>query len=193
MWKLCKRITKNEIHWLPPRKKSCIYIFIDRLYFESEVKVLVSELCSTPRDPMDCRPPDSCVRTQEWVAIPLCRGSSWPTDWTHIFCSSCIGWQILYHWATWEALIRPCLNTNGFSLVLRVPGTCLQISILAGTHLPSSMRKIWLERHTWDMRTTSCSPTSCDKLPSFSISCLSILPFHYSSSSLPVRKGKFTT
>ena len=161
--------------------------------------VLVSELCSTPRNPMDCRPLDSCVRTQEWVAIPFSRGSSWPMDRTHIFRSSCVGWQILYHWATREALTRSYLNTNESRLILRVPGTCrttaviLQISILAGTHLPSSMKKIWVERHTWDMRTTSCSPTSCDSLPSFPISCLSILPFHYSSSSLSIRKGKFTT
>ena len=74
--------------------------------------VLVSELCSTPLNPMDCRPLDSCVRTQEWVAIPFSRGSSWPMDRTHIFHSSCIGWQILYHWATWEALTRSYLNTN---------------------------------------------------------------------------------
>ena len=30
------------------------------------------------------------------------RGSSWPRDRTHISCISCIGKQILYHWATWE-------------------------------------------------------------------------------------------
>ena len=25
-------------------------------------------------------------------------------DWTHIFCISCIGRRILYHWATWEVI-----------------------------------------------------------------------------------------
>ena len=30
-------------------------------------------------------------------------GFSWPRDQTHISCISCIGRQILYHWATWEA------------------------------------------------------------------------------------------
>ena len=29
------------------------------------------------------------------------RGSSWPGNWTHISCVSCIGRQILYQWATW--------------------------------------------------------------------------------------------
>ena len=37
----------------------------------------------------------------EWVAISLSRESSQPKDWTHI---SCIGKQILYCWATREAL-----------------------------------------------------------------------------------------
>ena len=36
----------------------------------------------------------------EWVTISFTRGSSQPRDQTHI---SCIGRQILYHWATREA------------------------------------------------------------------------------------------
>ena len=40
-------------------------------------------------------------RQKYWsVAISFCRGSSWPRDPT---CVSCIGKQILYHWATREA------------------------------------------------------------------------------------------
>ena len=56
--------------------------------------------------PMDCSLPDSSVhgisqaRILEWVAISFFRGSSWPWDGTRIFC---IGRQILYHRATWEA------------------------------------------------------------------------------------------
>ena len=34
----------------------------------------------------------------------LPRGSSWPGDWTWDSCSSCIGRQVLYYWAIWEAL-----------------------------------------------------------------------------------------
>ena len=55
---------------------------------------------------MDCSPPSSSVhrisqaRTLEWVAISFSRGSSWPRDRTHV---SCIGRQILYHWATRES------------------------------------------------------------------------------------------
>ena len=59
------------------------------------------------RDPRDCNQPDSSVheispgRTLEWVATSSSKGSARPRDQTYI---SCIGRQILYHWATWEAL-----------------------------------------------------------------------------------------
>ena len=42
-------------------------------------------------------------RMLEWVAISSSRGSFWPKDWTCVFCITCIGRQILYHWAIWEA------------------------------------------------------------------------------------------
>ena len=51
---------------------------------------------------MDWSPPNSSVhgisqvRMLEWVAISFSRGSSRPRDQTYI---SCIGRQILYHWA----------------------------------------------------------------------------------------------
>ena len=40
----------------------------------------------------------------EWVAIFLSRGSSRRRD---QICISCIGRQILYYQATWEALMKP--------------------------------------------------------------------------------------
>ena len=43
------------------------------------------------------------ARILEQVAISFSRGSSWPRDWTCISFISCIGWRILYHWASWEA------------------------------------------------------------------------------------------
>ena len=39
----------------------------------------------------------------EWVAIACSRESSQPRDQTRISCVSCIGRQVLYHCATWEA------------------------------------------------------------------------------------------
>ena len=70
-------------------------------------------LCSVVSDscnPMDCSPPDSSVhvilqaRILEWGAICYSRQSSRPRDWTRVFCVSCIDGEILYHWATFEAL-----------------------------------------------------------------------------------------
>ena len=66
---------------------------------------LVAKLCLTLCDPMDCSPPVSSVhgipqaRILGWVAMPSSRVSFQPRDWTHF---SCIGRQILYHWATRE-------------------------------------------------------------------------------------------
>ena len=37
-------------------------------------------------------------RMLDWVAIAYSKGSSWPRDPT---CISCIGRQIIYHWAIW--------------------------------------------------------------------------------------------
>ena len=57
----------------------------------------------------DYSPPGSSAhgilqaRILEWVAMPSFRGSSWPRDWTCIFCNSCIVRRILYCWATREA------------------------------------------------------------------------------------------
>ena len=63
----------------------------------------VAQSCLTLCDPMDCSPPGSSVhgilqaRILEWVAISSSRGSSQPRVPT---CISCIGRQMLYHWAT---------------------------------------------------------------------------------------------
>ena len=71
--------------------------------------MLVAQLCLTLCDCVDCSPPGSSVhgifqaRIVEWVAISFSRGSSPSRDWT---CVSCIGRQILYHCATWEALFK---------------------------------------------------------------------------------------
>ena len=44
------------------------------------------------------------ARVLEWVAKPSSRGSSWPTDRTHVSCVSRIAARLFTHWATWEAL-----------------------------------------------------------------------------------------
>ena len=70
---------------------------------------LVTQLCLTLWEPMDCSPPGSSVhgisqtRILEWVAISYSRGSSRPRDGTRISCDSCIscvGRQILSCWVS---------------------------------------------------------------------------------------------
>ena len=67
-----------------------------------------AQSCPALCDLLDCSPPGSYVhrifqaRILEGVTVPFSRGSSQPRDQTHV---SCIGGQILYHQATWEA---PC-------------------------------------------------------------------------------------
>ena len=70
---------------------------------------LHDQSCPTVWSPMDCSLLGSPVyevfpaRIQEWIVISSSRRSSQPRDQTHVSCSSCIGRQILYHWATREA------------------------------------------------------------------------------------------
>ena len=54
--------------------------------------------------PMDCSPPVLSVhgifQVRKQAAISSSRGSFWPRDWNYISSISCIGRQILCHWAT---------------------------------------------------------------------------------------------
>ena len=72
-------------------------------------EVLVTQSCLTLCDPVNCSPPGSPVceisqaRILEWVAISFSRRSFQSKDQTGVSCISCIGRQILYHWANREA------------------------------------------------------------------------------------------
>ena len=83
----------------------------------------VVQSCLTLCDPMDCTRPGSSVhgisqaRILEWVAILFSRGSSQPSDWTHVSWVSCIGRQILCHWDTGEAFLISLLITNTILVV----------------------------------------------------------------------------
>ena len=69
--------------------------------------VSITQSCPTLCGSMDYSPPGSSIhgilqaRILEWVAIPFCRGSSWPRDRTQV---SCIGVRFFTIWATREAL-----------------------------------------------------------------------------------------
>ena len=81
------------------------YIFL--MYLSTScMHTQIAKSCRFFCDPMDCSSPDSFVhgifqaRILEWVAMPFSRGYSQLKDQTHV---SCIGRQVLYHWATLEA------------------------------------------------------------------------------------------
>ena len=73
----------------------------------------VDQSCLTFFATPQTRPPGFSVhgifqaRILEWVAISFSRGPSQPRDGTRVSCISCIGRQILYHFAIREA---PCYN-----------------------------------------------------------------------------------
>ena len=98
----------------------------------------VTQSCLTLSDPMDCSPPGSSVcaisqsRMLEWVAISYSRGSFWPRDRTSISGISCIGRQIFYHWAIWEAswqtVLPLCFHGGRNALVFPLYCTCFSAS-----------------------------------------------------------------
>ena len=85
---------------------------------------LVIKSCATFCNPMDCSLPGSPVhgisqaRILEWVAISFFRGSSRPTDQTHISCVSCIEGRFFYLWVTGEAQHLCCIIIFKISLYL---------------------------------------------------------------------------
>ena len=80
----------------------CVFSFIPDHFLH----VLVTQLCPTLCDPMDCSPPNSSVhgilqaRILEWVVIPFSRESSQPRDRTQV---SSIAGRFFTIWATREA------------------------------------------------------------------------------------------
>ena len=84
-----------------------LYLFFYELPIRTYL-VIVYLLCLVQLscDLMDCSSPGPSVhgisqaKILEWVSISSFRGSSWTRNQTWV---SCIGRQILYHWATREA------------------------------------------------------------------------------------------
>ena len=71
-----------------------------------------AQLYVTLCNPMDVAPPVSSVygtfqaRILEQIAISYSRGSSQPSEWSHISCVSCIGRHVLYHCTSWKTTNR---------------------------------------------------------------------------------------
>ena len=101
------------------------------------VFVLVTQLCPTLWDPIDCSLPASSVlrilqaRIQEWIVIPFSKGSSWPRNWTQI---SCTEGRFFTIWAASKAHTeRPagrtplwCLGKH-LQIIKAYPSSCQQL------------------------------------------------------------------
>ena len=122
----------------------------------------VAQSCPTPCDTRDCSPPGSSVhailqaRILEWVAMPSSRGPSQPRDWARV---SCVGRQILYHWAPWEVSSgtlaiypRPfaCPSTSVGNFSAHLKGYLPQV-FLEPIHLSSKLPLILLHYHFFDI------------------------------------------
>ena len=74
---------------------------------------------STPLRPMNYSPPGSSpcgilqARILQWVAIPFSRGSSWPRDYTQVFCT--VG-RFFTSWTTREAWRTKPISHKVFQL-----------------------------------------------------------------------------
>ena len=85
----------------------CEDILIHLIFIKT--KCVCAQPLPTLCNPMDYSLPGSSLheifqaKIPEWVAISSFREFSWSRGQTHIFCISCIGRWILFHWATWIA------------------------------------------------------------------------------------------
>ena len=69
------------------------------------------------------------ARILEWVAISYSAGSSWPKDWTHIYCVSSIGRWILFRSSV--CLLMLCLLDLSVTerVLLKCPTITINLSI----------------------------------------------------------------
>ena len=86
-----REANNNNMNWtLITTRQYAQHISLSHL--TRTVKILVVESCPTLCDPTDCSPPGSSVhgilqaRILGWVAISFSTGSSWPKNWTQVFC-----------------------------------------------------------------------------------------------------------
>ena len=106
-----KIIIKSLFKKKKKRKTQCMHAqLLSRVWLFSN-----SMDCSLP-----CSPDHGILQSKilEWVALSFSRGSSQPRDGT---CVSCIGGQILYHWATQEAPERRNLSWGAHFLCILSP------------------------------------------------------------------------
>ena len=147
---------------------------------------------------MDCSPPGPSVygisqaRILEWVAISFFRGSSPPRDRTLV---SCMGRQVLYHWATTEAPVctYTCIQPNLITLLFFFYKVLINTEIWGDVTKVQMARRIYfvlyiispgmftiLEKSQAVLNTRPVCICTCDILDGFMYKCkhlvLSCLP-----------------
>ena len=111
---------------------------------------LVTQLCPTLWDPIDCNLPGCSVhgilqaRILERVAISTSRESSWHRDWT---CVSCIASRFFTHWVIREALtiVSVQFSSSVVSDSLATPWTAVRQASLSITNSRSLLRLTSIE------------------------------------------------
>ena len=103
-------LCKPPLFFYPQRRSKegwyCHSESISEKEIEKKVKMIVAHSCPTLCDPVAGILPGSSVHgilqasILEWVANPFSRGSSWPRDWTRVYCTAGGFFTI---WATREA------------------------------------------------------------------------------------------
>ena len=89
---------------------TCLFaiFFIYKLLGPAMHACLVAQSCLTLSNPLGYSLPGSSdhrifqARILEWVVVSFSRASSWPRDWTWIFCVSCVAGGFLYLMSHWE-------------------------------------------------------------------------------------------
>ena len=86
----------NSISYMIPHLLICAVL--NRFSWVQLFETLWTIACQAP-------PSIGFSRQEYWSGLPSSSRFSWPRDRTCVFWVSCIGRRILYHWATWEALL----------------------------------------------------------------------------------------
>ena len=120
-----------------------------------QVKLL--QPCPTLGDAMDCSPSVSSAhgilqaRILKWVAMPSSKGSSWPTNWTHVSYISCIDRRVLYHWKP-----KACVYVHTHTHTHILPH--FQMYMQSSFHTYSLLHKWYQMVHTVYKNTTVLFP-----------------------------------
>ena len=100
LWKECYLLRNYLVGIRKTNTQNKLMVMTEQVFLSSEERmrlcacIQVTQSCLTLCNPTDFSPPGSSVPgilqegILEWVAMPFSRGSSWPRDRTHIFCSS---------------------------------------------------------------------------------------------------------